>query len=273
MEEFNEQLFRFFTGEGLIIARTIAILILGLLAVKIVLMLIRKAAIRAKIEKTASSFILSIVGVVLYFCLFLGVGKSAGISTASFVVIASAAGLALSLALQDSLSNLANGFIIVGSKPFVVGDYVDISGVSGSVQSIGIFNTKLTTPDNKTITLPNSKVIGSSVINYSTSPTRRMDVDVVVKYDTDIKKAKKVLMDAGASFGEVLSAPAPQAVLTEYLDSGIKMSYRAWVPTEAYWDVKYQLNEKVLAAFDKNGIQIPFNTIDVNILDNKGGKQ
>ena len=141
MAEFEKILIEFFTGDGMTIARTVAVFIFGLLAVKLILLIVNKLSVRAHIDKTISSFVLSVVGVLLYFGLLLLTGKSAGISTASFVALISAAGLAISLALKDSLSNLANGFIILGSKPFVVGDYVAVNGVEGTVKSIGFFNT------------------------------------------------------------------------------------------------------------------------------------
>lgn len=269
VEDFVQVLYKFFTGSGLAIAQTIAILIFGLLAVKLLLMLAKKMLIRAKVEKTVSSFAMSIVGVALYFALFLGVGKSAGISTGSFIAIISAAGLALSLALKDSLSNLANGFIIVGSKPFVVGDYVEINGVGGTVQSIGIFNTKLVTPDNKVITLPNSVVIGNNVVNYSTNPTRRLDIPVSVAYDTDIEKAKKIMTDTARGFSEVLTSPPAAAYITEYKESAVILSLRVWLPAETYWDVKFSLNEKILKAFSENGIEISYNKLDVIVRDKK----
>ena len=165
MAEFEKILIEFFTGDGMTIARTVAVFIFGLLAVKLILLIVNKLSVRAHIDKTISSFVLSVVGVLLYFGLLLLTGKSAGISTASFVALISAAGFAISLALKDSLSNLANGFIILGSKPFVVGDYVAVNGVEGTVKSIGFFNTKLVTYDNQIITLPNSSLIGSGVVN------------------------------------------------------------------------------------------------------------
>lgn len=272
MDEFSRKLVEFLKGDGLVAARTISILILGLLAVKIILLLARKCLIRMKIEKTASGFMISLIGVALYFVLFLGVGKSAGISPASFVVIASAAGLALSLALQDSLGNLANGFIIVGTKPFVVGDYVEIGSVSGSVKSIGIFNTKLVTPDNKVVTIPNSRVTGSCVVNYSANPTRRLSVDFTVRYDTDLEKAKEAVMRAAEEFNEILSAPRPAAVASGYEPSGVRLSFRAWVPSEAYWDVQYALNERLLAALREAGVELAYNTMDVNVLEREAEK-
>lgn len=269
MEEFVNALYKFFTGSGLVIAQTVAILIFGLLAVKLLLMLASKILIRTKVEKTVSSFTMSIVGVGLYFALFLGVGKSAGISTGSFIAIISAAGLALSLALKDSLSNLANGFIIVGSKPFVVGDFVEINGITGTVKAIGIFNTKIVAGDNRTITIPNSVVIGSNVINYTANLTRRLDIPVGVAYDTDFEKAKKIMTDIAAGYSEILTSPAPVAYITTYKDSAAELTLRVWLPAETYWDVNFSLNEKIIKAFAENDVEISYNKLSVIVNDKK----
>lgn len=272
MDAFNELLFKFFTGTGITIARTIAIFIFGLLAVKLIMLIANKIAVRAKIEKTVSSFILSVINVLLYFALLLFTGKSAGISTASFVALISAAGLAISLALKDSLSNLANGFIILGSKPFVVGDYVAVNGVEGTVKSIGFFNTKLVSYDNIMITLPNSSLIGSSVTNYTANPTRRVTVSLKFSYDVDTDKVGEIMTEVGKSFKEVLTSPAPSAVVDSFTDSAVVMTLRLWTPTEMYWDVLFKVNEKLVSELQKSGIDVSMNKLDVKLV-NGGQKQ
>ncbi|MGN0791208.1 MAG: mechanosensitive ion channel family protein [Christensenellales bacterium] len=272
MDAFNELLFKFFTGTGITIARTVAIFIFGLLAVKLIMLIANKIAVRAKIEKTVSSFILSVINVLLYFALLLFTGKSAGISTASFVALISAAGLAISLALKDSLSNLANGFIILGSKPFVVGDYVAVNGVEGTVKSIGFFNTKLVSYDNIMITLPNSSLIGSSVTNYTANPTRRVTVSLKFSYDVDTDKVGEIMTEVGKSFKEVLTSPAPSAVVDSFTDSAVVMTLRLWTPTEMYWDVLFKVNEKLVSELQKSGIDVSMNKLDVKLV-NGGQKQ
>lgn len=272
MDAFNELLFKFFTGTGITIARTVAIFIFGLLAVKLIMLIANKIAVRAKIEKTVSSFILSVINVLLNFALLLFTGKSAGISTASFVALISAAGLAISLALKDSLSNLANGFIILGSKPFVVGDYVAVNGVEGTVKSIGFFNTKLVSYDNIMITLPNSSLIGSSVTNYTANPTRRVTVSLKFSYDVDTDKVGEIMTEVGKSFKEVLTSPAPSAVVDSFTDSAVVMTLRLWTPTEMYWDVLFKVNEKLVSELQKSGIDVSMNKLDVKLV-NGGQKQ
>lgn len=270
MAEFEKILIEFFTGDGMTIARTVAVFIFGLLAVKLILLIVNKLSVRAHIDKTISSFVLSVVGVLLYFGLLLLTGKSAGISTASFVALISAAGLAISLALKDSLSNLANGFIILGSKPFVVGDYVAVNGVEGTVKSIGFFNTKLVTYDNQIITLPNSSLIGSGVVNYSTNPTRRVVCRLRFSYDEDVEKVRKIMLDVARGRNEILSSPEPSVVVEDYTDSAILITLRYWVPTEYYWDALYILNEEIVKSLKENGVAVTTNKLAVKVVgDNK----
>ncbi len=266
MAEFEKILFEFITGNGLTIARTIAVFIFGLLAVKLLMLIANKLSVRAHLDRTISSFVLSVVGVLLYFGLFLMTGKSAGISTASFVALISAAGLAISLALKDSLSNLANGFIILGSKPFVVGDYVAVNGVEGTVMAIGFFNTKLVTYDNQMITLPNSSLIGSGVVNYSTNPTRRVVCSLRFSYDEDVEKIRKIMLKIANDKSEVLSSPAPSVVLSSYTDSAIVVTLRCWVPTEFYWDALFILNEEIVKTLNENGISVTTNKLAVKVV-------
>ena len=264
MAEFEKILIEFFTGDGMTIARTVAVFIFGLLAVKLILLIVNKLSVRAHIDKTISSFVLSVVGVLLYFGLLLLTGKSAGISTASFVALISAAGLAISLALKDSLSNLANGFIILGSKPFVVGDYVAVNGVEGTVKSIGFFNTKLVTYDNQIITLPNSSLIGS------TNPTRRVVCRLRFSYDEDVEKVRKIMLDVARGRNEILSSPGPSVVVEDYTDSAILITLRCWVPTEYYWDALYILNEEIVKSLKENGVAVTTNKLAVKVVgDNK----
>ena len=256
MAEFEKILIEFFTGDGMTIARTVAVFIFGLLAVKLILLIVNKLSVRAHIDKTISSFVLS--------------GKSAGISTASFVALISAAGLAISLALKDSLSNLANGFIILGSKPFVVGDYVAVNGVEGTVKSIGFFNTKLVTYDNQIITLPNSSLIGSGVVNYSTNPTRRVVCRLRFSYDEDVEKVRKIMIDVARGRNEILSSPGPSVVVEDYTDSAILITLRCWVPTEYYWDALYILNEEIVKSLKENDVAVTTNKLAVKVVgDNK----
>ncbi len=271
MDEFLGKLEGFFFGNGVTIAKTLSVLIFGLIIVRLLLRLFKNLTIKYRLERTMASFLNSIIGVGLYFLLFLLVGNMAGLSTASFVTVVGAAGLAVSLALKDSLSNLANGFIILGSKPFVLGDYVDIGSIGGTIRSIGIFNTKLITPDEKIITIPNSQIVGSAVINYSSTPTRRLDVEFTVAYESDVDKVKKVVLNMINDIPEVLKQPEPYVVMSEFLESSLKFTARLWLPNDVYWKVKFAFNENLLKAFREKEIEIPYNKLDVNVLSNKGG--
>lgn len=263
MREFWNAVIRFLMGDGLTVARTVALLIFGLLIVKYVLKLFSNGLVKSRVDKTVRSFLISVTGVGLYFVLFLLVGKTAGVSSGTFIAVISAAGLALSLALKDSLSNLANGFIIVGSRPFVVGDYIEVAGTAGSVVSIGIFNTKLATPDNKLITVPNSQIIGGNVVNYSTNATRMIEITPVVPYNTDIAKLRGLLIDIADKQPQALKLPPPSVVVAGLTDKGIKVSFKIWVPKESFWDVMFELNEKIVKAFQAAGISVPADKVEI----------
>lgn len=273
MDTIFQGIINFFKGDGLVIAKTISILIFGLIIVNYALRILKNTFIKAKMERTISSFFSSIIGVALYFILFLLVAKSAGISAGSFIAVISAVGLAISLALKDSLSNLANGFIILGSKPFVVGDFVETVGVSGSVKSIGIFNTKLATTDNKIITIPNSQIIGSSVTNYSKMPTRRLEITFTVTFDADIDKIRSIILKLIDDTPQILNSPQPVVRVTGFLDNGLGMFARMWVPKDAFWGVKFELQELIMKEFNKNGIEIPYKKVDINMVNDKAGEK
>lgn len=266
-----EGIINFFKGDGLVVAKTISILIFGLIIVQYAMRITKNTFIKAKMEKTISSFFSSIIGVALYFILFLLVAKSAGISSGSFIAVISAVGLAISLALKDSLSNLANGFIILGSKPFVVGDFIEAVGVSGTVKAIGIFNTKLATTDNKIITIPNSQIIGSSVTNYSKMPTRRLEINFTVAFDADVDKIRKIILGLIENTPQILASPEPVVRVTGFYENGLGMFARMWIPKDAFWGVKFQLQEQINKEFNKNGIKIPYKKIDINVANGDGG--
>lgn len=272
MQEFLNDLKTFVTTTGVDIANTVTVFVLGLLAVRIIIYLANRLLLKGNKDKTVIKFGLSIFRVGLYLLWLLGVATAAGISTQNFVTVLSAIVLAVGLALKDSLSNLANGFIVVGTKPFVEGDYVSVNGVEGTVRAIGMFNTKLVATDNKVITVPNSQIIGNEVINFSTSSTRRLNLTFSISYDDDVEKAKKILTDIASRHEKVLSDPAPMARLMTQNQSSLDLVLRAWVPTSCYWDAYFDITESVLQDFKACGINIPYPQMDVHIVD-KGGKQ
>lgn len=258
----------FVQNTGLAIVRAIAFLILGLIVIKIVRIIARSAAMKSsKLDRSASTFIISIITVVLYVVLVIVLVSSLGFSTAGIIAAFSAVALAIVLALKDSLASLANGVIIIFTKPFKKGDYIAIGGLDGLVQDIRLFNTKILTYSNEEIIVPNSEVLGSKLINYSAMPLRRVVFDVPVPYGVDVAEVKAMLLDAVASYKYTVTTPAPSVVLADYGESTLKFSVRAWGLTENYWDLYYDLREIALNTLTEHGIEKPFNRLEVKLRD------
>lgn len=188
-----------------------------------------------------------------------------GVQTNSFVAIIGAAGLAVGFALQGSLSNFAAGVMIIIFKPYKIGDFIEGGGVTGSVEKIQIFNTILKSPDNKTIIVQNSGMTGSNIINYSTKPTRRIDMTFGIGYNDDIDKARELILDTIKADSRILSDPEPMVVVSELADSSVNFFVRPWVNSADYWGVFFSLNENIKKVFDKNNISIPFPQQDVHL--------
>ncbi len=270
MEQFWETLREigndFVQNTGLAIVRAVAFLVLGLVVIRIVQIIARSAALRSnKLDKSASTFIVSLITVVLYVALAIVVVSSLGFSTAGIIAAFSAVALAIALALKDSLASLANGVIIIFTKPFKKGDYVAIGGMEGLVQDIRLFNTKILTYSNETIIVPNSDVLGSKLVNYSDMPLRRVVIEVPVPYSADVDAVKAFLLESVKAYEHVVETPAPSVVLAEYGESTLKLSVRAWGTTEKYWDLYFDLREIILKALDEHGIEKPHNQLEVRM--------
>lgn len=255
----------FFANAGLKILSLIAVIIFGIAFIKIIKVILKKILLRSPIDNSLISFTLSIVNFLLYFLLIMIVAHMMGIPTTSFIALLSAFGLAASLALQDSLSNLANGIIIISSKPFKVGDFVEVDGISGTIKSIRMLHTKIETTDNKVISVPNSKVISSAITNYNANPLRRLDIDVSVAYGSDVEQVKAVLMNIITEHKFSLSTPEPLVRLKTLGESALVFTLRVWCKSENYWDLYYDINETCYSVLNENGISIPYNQLDVHI--------
>lgn len=269
----------FAENTGLAIVRTIAFFVLGLVIIRIVQSIAREATLKSnKLDRAASTFVLSIISVILYVALIIVLVSSLGFSTAGIIAAFSAVALAIALALKDSLGSLANGVIIIFTKPFKKGDYVEIGGFSGLVQDIRLFNTKILTYNNEAIIIPNSKVLGSELTNYSAMPLRRIVFDFSAPYNADVTKIKNIVLDGISKIPNVVATPAPSVVLAEYKESALGFSARIWVPNEFYWDGYFALRDVILTVFRENGIEIPYNRLEVSLRDNgeiqyKGDRQ
>ena len=255
----------FFQNGALTIVRCIAFFILGLIILKIVRSIVVRTTMKSRLDKSAATFTISIVTVVLYIALVIVVVSALGFSTAGIIAAFSAIALAVALALQDSLASLANGIIIIFTKPFKKGDYVEINGKDGLVQDIRLFNTKIVTYNNEEILIPNNQILGSTLINYSTMSLRRVVIEVPIPYSAELSEVKEILLSTLNSHQDVVKTPAPAVVLDGYGDSALKFKARAWTPNEKYWDTRASLFEMIFNNLREKGIEIPFNQLDVHL--------
>jgi len=221
---------------------------------------------RTRMEKGLHTFLKSTLNILLWFVIIFVVASALDINATPLLAAFSVIGLALSLAVQDSLSNLAGGINILASKVFVVGDYVEIGDDAGTVHDIGLVHTSLTTIDNRRIMLPNSKVMSVRVINYSTEPKRRVDFKFTASYDAPIEQVKKVMECLIADHPKVIHDPEPMVRVVDYEDSAVKYMVRVWCKNEDYWELYYDLMEQIKPTFEENGISIPFPQMDVHII-------
>ena len=218
------------------------------------------------IDPTVGGFVTNIVYMLLLMLIIIAALSQLGVPTAQFIAVIGAAGLAIGLALQGSLSNFASGVLLVSFRPCKVGDYVEAAGVSGTVQKITVFSTTLTTPDQRTITVPNSNVMGGPITNYSTSPSRRLDLVIGVSYDSDLQVVKQLLREIVESDERVLDAHKPvQIGVLALADSGVNIAIRPWVDNENYWPLHFDLHERIKQRFDDAGIDIPYPQLDVHL--------
>ncbi len=245
----------FFTGALGSISGAVLILVAGILAIRIVMKVLGKALEKSRLEKAAHSLITSLASAAMYILLGLIVASSLGIDVTSIVALASVLTLALSLALQNMVSNIIGGFTILYTHPFHSGDYVEIAGQGGTVQEINMTYTVLATPDNKVISIPNSAVVAAQIVNYSAAETRRVEVLASASYHTPTQQVLDALVLAG-TVDNVLMDPAPMAVITAYEDTVIRYSLRLWVRNSDYWDVYFQVNQRVKQIFDEQGIRM-----------------
>lgn len=267
-EEIMNYLVELATSAGLKLLAAIVLVIVGLKGIKWLRKWIRTSEKLNKIDNSLRSFMISFSSVVLYIILFITVAVILGIPTTSFITMLASCGVAIGLALQGSLSNFAGGIMILLFKPFKVGDYIDAAGESGTVTEISVVYTELLTVDNKRIIIPNGTITNSVIENYSAENIRRVDFTFNTAYDSDIDKVKKIITEILESHPKALKNPECFVRLSAHNDSALTYTARVWCKTDDYWDVNFDVIESVKKAFDENGIQIPYNQLDVHI-DNK----
>lgn len=265
-QQIKAMTWEFVSGYGKEIALALVILTVGLLVIAFVKKAVKKNSTKSrKVDNSATAFITSIVALVAYVILILVIIASLGFSTSSIIAAFSSVMLAVALGLQNTLASLANGILLIFTKPFVAGDYVDVGGTSGTVKEIKLFSVKLVTPDNLTIVIPNNTVFSSTIINYSKMPLRRLDIVVPVTYNADVEEVKTLLLSMLEKDERVVKDPAPFCRLTEYGASSLNFTMRAWVNAGDYWAVRFDLLEGVLAELRKKNIEIPYTQIDVRV--------
>jgi len=253
------------TVYGLKVIAALAIFVIGKVIAKMIKSGIAKAMTKTKSDPILISFTSNMVYAGLLAFIIIAALGQLGIQTTSFIAILGAAGLAVGLALQGSLSNFAAGVLMIIFRPFKQGDFIEGAGVSGVVEEVHIFNTIMRTGDNKTIIIPNSGLMNGNIINYSSKPTRRLDLVIGIGYDDDIKKAKNILNELMQQESRILKDPAPTLGLLELADSSVNFAVRPWVKSADYWGVHFDLLESIKLRFDKEGISIPYPQQDIHI--------
>ena len=250
-------------GPNLLIA--ILVLLVGLWIIRMIVKGVDRAMGRGDLDVSLRKFLRSLISIGLKVMLIISVISMIGIETTSFIAVIGAAGLAVGLALQGTLANFAGGVLILLFKPFKVGDVLEAAGYTGKVDEIQIFTTIMKTPDNKTIIIPNGPLSNSSLTNYSTEPTRRVDMVFGIGYEDDIAKAKSVLNRLIEEDERISKDPAPQVVVGELADSSVNFKVRVWCNAADYWGIYFDMHEKVKLTFDAEGLSIPYPQQDVHM--------
>lgn len=264
-EDTLTQIQELLTVYGLKVIAALAIFIIGKIIAKAISTGVSNAMNKGGSDPILISFTTNMLyAALLAFVIIAALGQL-GIQTTSFIAILGAAGLAVGLALQGSLANFAAGVLMIIFRPFKQGDFIEGAGVSGVIEEVHIFNTVMRTGDNKTIIIPNGSLMNGNIINYSTKPTRRLDLVIGIGYDDDIKKAKQVLEDLMASEERILKDPAPTIGLLELADSSVNFAVRPWVNSADYWGVHFDLLERIKLRFDDEGISIPYPQQDIHL--------
>jgi len=253
------------TKFGLKIIAAIAIYVIGRWIAKLLTGLLRKMMEQAKVDAAIVGFTCSLVHAALIVFVILAALGQVGVQTTSFIAVLGAAGLAIGLALQGSLANFASGVLILLFRPFKVGDFIEAGGATGVVKEIHIFTTTLTTVDNKRIIVPNAKVTGDNITNYSAEGKRRLDLVACISYDDDIDKAKAAMIDVVKNDSRVLQEPAPMVGVLAMNDSSIDLAVRPWVNVSDYWPTFFALNEAIKKRLEAEGCTIPFPQRDVHL--------
>ena len=269
MEEITAKVMALLPVYGLKVLFALVIFIVGRWIAKGLTKLVRRLMERSNIDPTLVKFTGSVIYIALLTFVILAALSQLGIQTTSFIAVLGAAGLAIGLALQGSLSNFAAGFLMILFRPFKVGDFIEGAGTMGTVEEIQIFTTTIVTPDNKTVIVPNSKMTGDNIINWTVKGTRRVDMVFGIAYNDDIDKAKEIMSDVLSKEGRILKTPEPTIAVSELADSSVNFVVRPWVKADDYWSVYFDITENTKKALDAAGLTIPFPQRDVHVYEHK----
>jgi len=264
-KELLPELQKYVTEFGIHIVSAIAILLIGFWISKTLTKILKKVLVRRNVDFTLVHFSTSALKFALYLFVIIAAVGQLGIETTSFIAALGAAGLAIGLALQGSLANVAAGVMLIIFRQVKVGQFVESGGVSGTVEKVGIFNTTLVTIDNKVIFIPNSKLINDNIINYSEKDTRRIDLVFSISYEDDIDKTKNIIRTLIDADPDILKEPTALIAVGELTDNSVNIFVRPWVNTNKVLDVRFRLTEQIKKKFDEENISIPFPQSDVYI--------
>jgi small conductance mechanosensitive channel len=250
---------------GINIIFALLIFVIGRMVAKIIVSVTKRLLKRANMDVMLVNFVCSILSTALLLFVIIASLDQLGVDTTSLIALLGAAGLAVGLALQNSLQNFAAGVMLIVFKPFKSGDFVEAAGVSGTIEKIGIFSTTMKTGDNREIIMPNGKIYGDTITNYSAKDTRRIDMVFGIGYDDDIRKARDILRNLVDKDERILKEPEVKIAVSELADSSVNFIVRPWVKSGDYWPVKFDLTENVKLAFDENDISIPFPQVQMHV--------
>jgi small conductance mechanosensitive channel len=269
MEELIAKIYELITVFGVKILAAVAVFIIGRWVAKLMRRIVDKVMGKRSVDPTIGKFVANLTYIALLTFFILAALGLLGIQTTSFIAVIGAAGLAIGLALQGSLANFAAGFLLIIFRPFKVGDYIEGGGTAGTVEAIQLFTTQLASPDNKTIIVPNSKMTGDNIVNYSAKGTRRVDMVFGIGYEDDIDKARNIITEILSQDERILKDPPTNIAVSELADSSVNFIARPWVNAADYWNVYFETTEKVKKRFDAQGISIPYPQRDVHVYEHK----
>lgn len=264
IQQLIQQLINWGVEAGKSILAATLIFIIGRFMISIINKMVRRILIRHNVEPSIRTFVRSFVNILLTVMLIVSIVGALGVNTTSFAALLASAGVAIGMALSGNLQNLAGGLIILLFKPYKVGDYIDAQDASGTVKEIQIFHTILTTPDNKEVYVPNGSLSSGAVTNYNRNDTRRLSWTISIEYGEDVEKVKKVLIDLVSADERVLKEPAPFVALQALSASSVDILLRAWVTSDDYWAVNFDMNQRIYEEFNKQGIEFPFPQLTIH---------